>query len=257
MAMKLTVKKGTVSALLATSVAFSPLMAGTVSAHGAPDAAGSSEGAAGVAVMDQGEQGQEITNLQQQLQNHGYNVSTDGIYGPNVEAKVIRFQNDQGWDADGVVDAPTLNALDSDAATHQPETMQIKSQTVNNDSVSNDQAVSTARNLVGTSYVTGGTTPEEGFDSSGFIDYVFQQQGIDLSRTHAQMWSSDKGQNVDNPQPGDVIFFENTYKDGVSHSGIYIGNDKMIHAGTEDTGVEVTSLTIDYWQDKYIGAKRF
>ncbi|WP_308777573.1 NlpC/P60 family protein [Lentibacillus populi] len=47
------------------------------------------------------------------------------------------------------------------------------------------------------------------------------------------------------------------YKDGVPHSGIYNGNKQMIHAGTEETGVEITSLDNSYWQSHYIGAKSF
>ena len=72
------------------------------------------------------------------------------------------------------------------------------------------------------------------------------------------MWAND-GQHVDSPSVGDVVFFENTYKSGVSHSGIYLGNNQMIHAGTPETGVEVTTPSAweYYWADKYIGAKRF
>lgn len=112
-----------------------------------------------------------------------------------------------------------------------------------------------AQSLVGSPYQWGGTTPD-GFDSSGFINYVFAQVGIQLDRTHAGMWANN-GTFVDQPQPGDVVFFANTYKDGVSHSGIYIGNNLMIHAGTEETGVEITSLDNSYWQQHYIGAKSF
>src|SRR5699024_6535418 len=104
--------------------------------------------------------------------------------------------------------------------------------TTGNDSgnANSGDAVATAESLVGSPYVAGGTTPS-GFDSSGFINYVFNQQGKSLNRTHAGMWAND-GQHVDSPSVGDVVFFDNTYKSGVSHSGIYIGNNQMIHAGT-------------------------
>nr|WP_255259929.1 NlpC/P60 family protein [Lentibacillus sp. CBA3610] len=70
-------------------------------------------------------------------------------------------------------------------------------------------------------------------------------------------WASD-GVHVDSPSAGDVVFFEDTYNTGgASHSGIYIGNNQMIHAGTEDTGVEMTNMNIDYWQNRYLGAKSF
>src|SRR5699024_7113485 len=111
-----------------------------------------------------------------------------------------------------------------------------------------------AQSLVGTPYVFGGDDPNTGLDSSGFINAVFSDK--DTSRTHAGMWSND-GTKVSDPQPGDVVFFEGTYKDGVSHSGVYIGDGQIVHAGTVATGVEVASTEIGYWSDRYIGAKRF
>lgn len=120
-----------------------------------------------------------------------------------------------------------------------------------------DEIIDTAKSLEGTPYVWGGATPS-GFDSSGFINYVFEQNDVSLSRTHDGMWAND-GEEVSNPEPGDVVFFEGTYKSGISHSGIYLGNDQMIHAGTEETGVEVVSPESwnHYWADHYAGAKRF
>src|SRR5690625_5993807 len=101
-----------------------------------------------------------------------------------------------------------------------------------------------AQSLVGTPYTFGGTTPTA-FDSSGFVNYVFAQEGIDLNRTHAEMWQKD-GVEVDRPRVGDVVFFENTYKTGDSHSAIYIGNNQMIHADTEQSGVEIKGMSKDY-----------
>ena len=60
---------------------------------------------------------------------------------------------------------------------------------------------------------------------------------------------------VNSPQPGDLVFFENAYKKGISHLGIYIGNNEFIHAG--DNGVQVTSLSNSYWKSKFDGFKRF
>lgn len=272
------IKKTLVSTTLMTSLALSPMMTGNVFAHGAPEAdanapsaeVGSSESTGvGVAILSQGDQGQEVTDLQQKLQEQGYDINTDGVYGPNTQQKIIEFQYDQGWDADGVVDTPTLNALNngsaaggnatgnSNAQVAEPVNVSVQSQTVNASGANSGDSVSIAQSLVGTPYVWGGTDPS-GFDSSGFINYVFKQQGISLSRTHAGMWAND-GVQVDNPQPGDVVFFEGTYGSGVSHSGIYLGNHQMIHAGTEATGVEVTSSDSwdYYWGEHYIGAKRF
>src|SRR5699024_2037859 len=144
----------------------------------------------------------------------------------------------------------TIEETTEDAS--KPQTVSIS---VDGSAPEQSDVVSTAHSLVGSPYAFGGTTPA-GFDSSVFINYAFKEAGVHLSRTHEGMWENN-GVHVDSPSVGDVVFFENTYKSGVSHSGIYIGNNQMIHAGTSATGVEVTSMAIDYWDSRYIGAKSF
>src|SRR5690606_4904057 len=104
---------------------------------------------------------------------------------------------------------------------------------------------------IGVPYVWGGTTPK-GFDCSGFIQYVFKKQNVNLPRTVSQMWNA--GKTVSKPQVGDIVFYE-TYKKGPSHAGIYIGNNKFIQAGTS-TGVTITDMNNSYWKPRYLGAKR-
>lgn len=259
-----TLRKGAAIALVATSIMFSPVLTGSAFAHGAaPSTPVHTQSAAGIVIIPQGEQGQEVAELQKKLNDHGYNLKVDGIYGPITQEKVIAFQYAQGWNADGIVDKPTLNALNL-STSKSSEVVQTSNpaqpstdKTVNTSSNNTNDTVAIAKSLVGTPYVFGGTTPA-GFDSSGFINYVFSQQGISLERTHAGMWANN-GVHVSKPSVGDVVFFENTYKSGVSHSGIYIGNNQMIHAGTEETGVEVTTPEQwkYYWSKHYIGAKRF
>lgn len=192
-----------------------------------------------------GSTGSSINDLQSDLGSHGYDINVDGSFGPATRSAVQSFQKAQDLQVDGIAGKDTLNALND--SSHKKD---------NNDSdsgASSDSAISTAKDLVGSPYVFGGTSPS-GFDSSGFINYVFDKEGVNLSRTHDAMWVND-GKKVDDPSPGDVVFFENTYKSGVSHSGIYLGNNEMVHAANEDKGVEVTSMDINYWSDKYIGAK--
>ncbi|KIL49870.1 LysM peptidoglycan-binding domain-containing protein [Jeotgalibacillus soli] len=113
--------------------------------------------------------------------------------------------------------------------------------------------VDIARSLMGVPYVWGGTTPA-GFDCSGFIYYVYKQAGYNISRTNAEGQHA-RSYDVSSPAVGDLVFFENTYKAGISHVGVYIGNNQFIHAN--DGGVQITSLSNSYWKSKFESFKRF
>ncbi len=60
----------------------------------------------------------------------------------------------------------------------------------------------------------------------------------------------------ENLQPGDLVFFQNTYKAGLSHSGVYIGNNQFVHAEDESTGVRVSDLNSSYYGSRWYGARR-
>lgn len=115
--------------------------------------------------------------------------------------------------------------------------------------------VSTALEHTGARYRWGGASPA-GFDCSGLIYYVLQENGIPVPRDHAGQLSA--GARIDRQElePGDLVFFRNTYTWGLSHSGIYVGSDQFIHAGTEWTGVVVSSLSDPYWASRWFGATR-
>jgi cell wall-associated NlpC family hydrolase len=113
-----------------------------------------------------------------------------------------------------------------------------------------------ALSWVGYPYVAGGNSPY-GFDCSGFTQYVFLNMlGIDIGHgVENQPWS---GIWVDwgNWIPGDLIVFQNTYKEGISHVGIYIGEGQIVHAENEGTGVTISSIYSDYYAAHYWGAAR-
>ncbi|ASK61313.1 cell wall-binding protein [Virgibacillus phasianinus] len=252
-----------------TSLTFSPVVTGSVFAQGAPDmdttvneTTTHKKSTPTITIHSNpilaGDRGKAVKDVQSTLNQHGYQLETDGIFGPITNQAVQDFQQDHSLLIDGIVGPETKKALSLTQGTEEESVIieeTPKQQTKGTTASTTSNIVAIAESVVGSPYQFGGTTPA-GFDSSGFINYVFKQAGISLDRTHAGMWENN-GTHVDSPSPGDVVFFEDTYKEGVSHSGIYIGNNQMIHAGTEETGVEVTSLEYDYWQSRYIGAKSF
>ncbi|HLH27227.1 MAG TPA: LysM peptidoglycan-binding domain-containing protein [Chloroflexota bacterium] len=115
--------------------------------------------------------------------------------------------------------------------------------------------VSLAMQYLGYRYVFGGTTPA-GFDCSGFVYYLHRQAGIPLSRGMFGQYAAGPHIPMNQLEPGDIVFFSNTYMPGLSHDGIYIGGGKFIHAADESTGVTITSLSSAYWASRYSGATR-
>jgi peptidoglycan DL-endopeptidase LytE len=113
--------------------------------------------------------------------------------------------------------------------------------------------IATAQSLRGVPYVWGGQTPS-GFDCSGFIHYVFNKAGVSMTRTNSIGYFS-RSFYIDNPQPGDLVFFKNTYQAGISHLGVYLGNGNFIHAGS--SGIAINNVNDSYWKSKFDSYKRF
>jgi peptidoglycan DL-endopeptidase LytE len=122
-----------------------------------------------------------------------------------------------------------------------------------NDSNQSSNVVDVAKKYIGSPYKWGGTSPS-GFDCSGFIYYVFNQAGTNIARTNTSGYYS-KSTAISSAKPGDLVFFKNTYKAGISHMGIYLGNGEFIHAS--DSGVEVSKLSNSYWSPRFAGYRTF
>lgn len=103
--------------------------------------------------------------------------------------------------------------------------------------------IASANSTLGTPYKWGGAAPG-GFDCSGFIYYVYNQAGISVPRTSTTGYDA-LAYTVSSPQVGDLVFFKDTYRAGISHMGIFIGNNSFIHAGGDR--VQITSLNDSYW----------
>lgn len=117
------------------------------------------------------------------------------------------------------------------------------------------QIVNTALQYLGVPYSWGGVSPS-GFDSSGFIWYVFQENGIQLPRVSSDMYQAGMWIAKDQLLPGDLVFFRG-YLPGSSHGSIYIGEDKFVHSPSTGKTVSVGNLDDPYyWGPRYFGARR-
>jgi cell wall-associated NlpC family hydrolase len=119
-----------------------------------------------------------------------------------------------------------------------------------------DKIVATAKKYIGVPYVWGGESPS-GFDCSGFVQYVFKVHGISLNRTTETQYKHGSYVSKSNLKPGDLVFFQNTYRAGISHVGIYVGNGQHIHASSsKSNGVIISDLTSGYYNKYFIGGIR-
>lgn len=170
-------------------------------------------------------------------------LTTDNIYiGQALKLTPVAIESDK-------------DEIHTNLPTYEDALSQViaKNPTVNGQSIYN-KTISVANTLLGTPYLYGGNSPL-GLDCSGFIYYAFNQGGLEIARDSSEGYFYGKTTKVKNPIAGDLVFFENTYKVGISHMGIYIGNNKFIHAGT--VGVEVSDVTNSYWSSRLVAYKRF
>jgi cell wall-associated NlpC family hydrolase len=113
-----------------------------------------------------------------------------------------------------------------------------------------------ALGLIGVRYRYGGDTPVGGLDCSGLIRYVFQQvTGVTLPRTSKELSQVGANVSLDDLQVGDLVFF-NTRNYAFSHVGLYLGDNRFIHAPRRGREVEITTLSPEYWQRHFNGARR-
>jgi cell wall-associated NlpC family hydrolase len=113
-----------------------------------------------------------------------------------------------------------------------------------------------ALGMLGIQYKFGGNSPESGFDCSGLVRHVFQQvTGISLPHNAAEQSKSGREVAQEELRPGDLVFF-NTRKFAFSHVGIYLGDNKFVHAPRKGKPVQVVDITHPYWQKAYDGARR-
>lgn len=203
------------------------------------------------AAFQVGETGMEIAQMQEKLMLEGYDIGfANGIFNEQTEHAVRAFQAEHGLPVTGVVTRETYQKIMGVDLSY----IDVKKRRrIVGAHPRFSQLAEVALSYIGVPYVFGGTTPL-GFDCSGFTQFCYARVGIAIPRgADLQYYHLPKVRAMD-LMPGDLVFFE-TYEYGPSHCGIYLGDEKFVHAGTS-TGVTVASLKDVYWSSKYIGASR-
>ena len=215
--------------------------------------------------------GHDVAVLQQNLIRQNYGLkAVSGTFDKATQDAVKSFQKKNKLNVTGVVDRETWWAIKGGRPS---AARPISDNTAKNpssggavwDDVSSvpygrtflaqkevNSIVSTAKRYMGTPYVFGGESPEEGFDCSGFLEYVFAQNGIGIPRTADEQYKLGRLVKPSQLTKGDLVFFT-TYEPGASHCGIYLGDDNFIHAAS--SGVRIDNLNDDYWSGVYYGGK--
>jgi cell wall-associated NlpC family hydrolase len=191
-----------------------------------------------------GDTGNEVIEIQQALASQGYDVPVDGDYGPATKAAVAEFQRDNHLAVDGELGSSSYQAL-----LHRA----LPTTTHKSYFAGANGIICLARQYLGVPYVWGGSSPN-GFDCSGFVQYVYAQKGIHLPRTADIQATAGRPISKAELMPGDLVFFAGDYVN-ISHVGIYVGNGQMIHASST-YGIAYDSLSRDYRVTHYAGACR-
>ena len=158
-------------------------------------------------------------------------------------AGITIYSADDSENADNIIDT---TIQDKSNSTGRSGNWQARAQEV----------LINALSLTGIQYKYGGKSPETGFDCSGFVRYVFSQAtNLTLPPTARAIAQIGKTVKKDDLQPGDLVFF-NTLKSAFSHVGIYMGDNKFIHAPSTGKVVRVESMKDGYWASRFNGAQR-
>lgn len=215
--------------------------------------------------LSKNSKGRDVLILQQQLQMLGYPITElDGEFGDETERAVEDFQRDQELTVTGVVNNATWRALkkakpgNKKSSNSKPvekieDTKLVPFGKVLIDGKQAEALIATAKKYLGVPYVFGGTTPS-GFDCSGFLQYVFKQNGLSIPRLADEQYKLGKSVKMSELRAGDLVFFT-TYEPGASHCGIYIGDGQFMHASSS-RGIRVDYLDNTYWAPRFYGCKQ-
>ncbi len=196
--------------------------------------------------------------------NHKVEITgeIDGWYQIKINGKTgyvsSKYISDQKTVETTSRSGSTIKAENITPMEEQQETAKSEEKSTSSASSTTEgtSVVEYAKQYLGCKYVSGGSSPESGFDCSGFTSYVYKQFGISLSRSSKGQINNGVAVEKSNLQPGDIVVFNNSSNTSIGHVGIYIGGNSFIHAANPKEGVVITSLSSSYYQKRYVGARR-
>ena len=197
-----------------------------------------------------GDIGSSVEKLQKMLADLKlYSDEINSNFDKNTEAAILEFQKNNSLEQTGIVDYKTMMKLKS-------LTEQVLEDRANESrKLVRARIVSFSKEYLGKPYVWGASSGKA-FDCSGFTMYLFKKFNISLDHTATSQFNSGAKVEKSKLMPGDLVFFT-TYKAGPSHVGMYIGNNKFIHASSGEDKVTISSLDQNYYSKRYLGARRY
>ena len=119
------------------------------------------------------------------------------------------------------------------------------------------KVVESAYSQLGVRYVSGGTSPQRGFDCSGLVQWAYGRNGIQVPRLTRDQAKAGALVRPDAAlHPADIVVFRNTRAPNGLHTGIYTGDGHFIHSPGKGQRVRIESLDVAYWKNSYLGARR-
>lgn len=197
-----------------------------------------------------GNSGEKVSDIQKKLKNLDiYKAEVNSTYDQATKAAVLSFQKANGLLQTGIVDIKTFIKLNTASSSKIADRASASRRLVN------AKAVDYSKKFLGVPYKWGAASGKA-FDCSGFTLYVMKKFNVNLERTASSQFNSGAKVDRDNLQAGDLVFFT-TYKKGPSHVGMYIGDNKFIHASSGVDQVTITDLDTNYYKKRYLGARRY
>lgn len=188
---------------------------------------------------------------------------------PNTEVTVVGEENDfykieykeyKGYVAKRLISDTKVQVTSRSSAARitneQEEVQENQTSNMEANQTAGEKIVNYAKKYIGYNYVSGGTTPSNGFDCSGFVYYVYNASGYSLSRLCSVQAKTGTEVSRDNLIPGDLIFFNNGSNGSIGHVAIYAGNGTIVHAANTRRGVTTDTINNGYYNTYYYTARR-